>query len=172
MHGHFGVFRVDATLLVLAEFLGEDDVVTDLLANRLLDLVALELDQLVLDDIVLLELVPVLLALVEQYGVSEVEQGCVVGAEVLVHDSLVDDDLLALLAVGPVVVELEGLDELVFVVGVPLVGLDDWHAALIGLDDVHGEVLHVVLVVLRDQVTLDCDGLLILLVILIGVVVS
>lgn len=121
----------------LAELLGEDDVVADLLADGLLDLVALEFDELVLDDVVLLELVPVLLPLVKQNGVSEVQQRSVVGAEVFVHDSLVDDDLLAPLAVGPVVVELQGLHELVLVVGVPLVGLNDWHAALVSLDDVH-----------------------------------
>lgn len=51
----------------------EDDVVADLLTNGLLNLISLELKELVLDDVVLLELVPVLLSFVEQNGVSKME---------------------------------------------------------------------------------------------------
>lgn len=89
------------------------------------------------------------------------EERSVVGAEVLVHHSLVDDDLFSLLAIGPVVVELEGLNELVLAVGVPFICLDDWHATLICLDDVHREIFNIVLIILGDQVTLDSDDLLI-----------
>ena len=77
------------------------------------------------------------------------------------HDSLVDDDLLSLFAVGPVVVELQGLHELVLAVGIPLVGLDNWHATLICLNDVHREILNIILTILRNQITLDSDNLFI-----------
>lgn len=77
------------------------------------------------------------------------------------HHSLVNDDLLSLLAIGPVVVELQSLHELVLVVGIPLVCLDYWHATLVCLNDIHGEILHIVLVVFCNQVTLDSDYLLI-----------
>lgn len=82
------------------------------------------------------------------------EERCVVSAEILMHNSLVDDDLLSLLAVGSVVVELQGLHKLVLVVGVPLVGLDNGHAPLVRLDDVHREILDIVLIVLCNQITL------------------
>ena len=89
------------------------------------------------------------------------EQRSVIGAEILVHHSLVDDDLLSLLAISPVVVELQSLHELVLVVGIPLVCLDNWHATLVCLNDIHREILHIVLVVFRNQITFDSDNLLI-----------
>ena len=73
------------------------------------------------------------------------EQRGVVGAEIFVHHSLVHDDLLSLLAIGPVVVELEGLDELVLAVGIPFIGLNNWHATLVGLNDVHREIFDIIL---------------------------
>lgn len=102
------------------------------------------------------------------------EQRSVIGAEILVHHSLVDDDLLSLLAIGPVVVELEGLDELVLAVGVPFIGLDDWHATLVRLNDVHREILDIVLVVFSYQITFHSNDLLFLrvLVVLVCVVLS
>lgn len=98
------------------------------------------------------------------------EERSVVGTEVLVHHSLVDDDLFSLLAIGPIVVELEGLNELVLAVGIPLISLNDWHATLVCLDDVHREILNIVLIVLGDQVTLHRDDLLIVRVVFICVV--
>ena len=102
------------------------------------------------------------------------EQRSVICAEILVHHSLVDDDLLSLLAIGPVVVELEGLDELVLAVGIPFIGLDDWHATLVRLNDVHREILYIVLVVFSYQITLHSNDLLFLrvLVVLVCVVLS
>lgn len=90
------------------------------------------------------------------------------------HHSLVDDDLLSLLAIGPVVVELESLDELVLAVGIPFIGLDNWHAALVRLDDVHREILNIVLVVFSYQITLHSNDLLFVrvLVVLVCVVLS
>ena len=75
------------------------------------------------------------------------------------HNALVDNDLFSLFAVGSIIVELQGLHELVLVVRVPLIGLDDGHAPLVRLDDVHGEILYVVLKVLSNQVTFHRYGL-------------
>lgn len=80
---------------------------------------------------------PIFFSLIEQDGVTKMQKRSVIGTEVLVHNSFVNDNLFPLGAVGPVVVELECLHKLVLAVGIPLIGLDDWHAALIGLDDVH-----------------------------------
>ena len=52
-------------LLPLAELLRENDVVADLLSDWLLNLIALQLNELVLDDIVLLQFVPVLFSFIE-----------------------------------------------------------------------------------------------------------
>ena len=113
-------------------------MVADLLTDGLLNLVPLELKQLIFDDVVLLEFVPIFLPLVEQNRVSKMEKGSVVGAEVFVHHSFVNDDLLSLLAISSIVVKLEGFDEFVLIVGIPLVCLNNWHASLVGLDNVHG----------------------------------
>lgn len=89
------------------------------------------------------------------------------------HHSLVNDDLFSLLAISSVVVELQCLNELVLVVGIPLVSLHNWHAALVSLDNVHGKIFDVVLVVLCNQITLDSDNLfLLLLLILVSVILS
>ena len=100
------------------------------------------------------------------------EERGIIGAEILVHHSLVDNDLLSLLAIGSVVVELEGLDELVLAVGIPLISLNDWHATLIGLNDIHREIFDIILVVLGDQITFHSDHLLIVRVIFVRVVLS
>ena len=88
------------------------------------------------------------------------EQRSVIGAEILVHHSLIDNDLLSLLAIGPVVVELEGLDELVLAVGIPFICLDNWHATLVRLNDVHREILYIVLIVFSYQITLHSNDFL------------
>jgi len=54
---------------------------------------------------------------------------------------MVDNDLLAELAVSLEIVEPQSFDELCFVVNIPLEGLYVRHAALGSLDDVHGEIL-------------------------------
>lgn len=56
---------LNTCLLGTTELLREDDVVTNLLADWLLDLVAFELQQLVLDNIILLEFVPIFFSLIE-----------------------------------------------------------------------------------------------------------
>ena len=102
------------------------------------------------------------------------EQRSVIGAEILVHHSLIDNDLLSLLAIGPVVVELEGLDELVLAVGIPFICLDNWHATLVRLNDVHREILYIVLIVFSYQITLHSNDFLFIrvLVVLVCVVLS
>ena len=89
------------------------------------------------------------------------------------HHSLVHDDLFSLFAISSVIVELQCLDELVLVVGIPLVSLYNWHATLVGLDYVHRKIFDVILVVLCNQITLDSDNLfLLLLLILVSVILS
>ena len=102
------------------------------------------------------------------------EQRSVIGAEILVHHSLIDNDLLSLLAIGPVVVELEGIDELVLAVGIPFICLDNWHATLVRLNDVHREILYIVLIVFSYQITLHSNDFLFIrvLVVLVCVVLS
>ena len=78
------------------------------------------------------------------------------------HHSLVDDDLLPLLAIGPVVVELEGLHELVLAVGIPFIGLNDWHAALVRLNNIHREIFDIILEVFSYQITFHSNDLLFL----------
>ena len=102
------------------------------------------------------------------------EQRSVIRAEILVHHSLIDNDLLSLLAIGPVVVELEGLDELVLAVGIPFICLDNWHATLVRFNDVHREILYIVLIVFSYQITLHSNDFLFIrvLVVLVCVVLS
>jgi hypothetical protein len=69
--------------------------------------------------------VPILLPLIKKNGIAKMEQRSVVGPKILMHDSFVDNNLFLLLAIGPVVVELEGLNKLVLVVGIPLISFDN-----------------------------------------------
>jgi len=155
-----------------SELLREHDVISDFLADRLLNLVTLKFDEVVLDYVILLELVPVFLSLVEDDCVSEVQDRSIIGPEVLVHHTFIHNELLLQLTICSVVIELEGLHELSLVVGVPLEGLNDWHATLVGLNDVHRQVLDVILVVFGNDVTSNCDFLLVVFVVLAVVVVS
>ena len=115
-------------------------------------------------------------SLVEKDEVSKEENTAIPHVEVVVHDGLIDDDLLLERAIFDsflsVVVELKSLLELLLGVHIVLVGLDDWHAALTGLDDLELEITDEVIVVLKWNVRLDCDGLSVLFLISSGVEVT
>jgi hypothetical protein len=64
MHRDFPLLA-EGVLLVHTELFGEDDVVTNLLSNWLLNLIALELHEFILYNVVLLKFVPVLLSFVK-----------------------------------------------------------------------------------------------------------
>ena len=100
------------------------------------------------------------------------QDGGILGPELWVQNSLINDELSLQLAVGSVVVEFESLYELLLMICVSFKSLDDGHTSLISLDNVHGKVLDVVLVVLCDQVRSDGDAFLVLFVVLTIVVVS
>jgi len=115
---------------------------------------------------------PVLLSLIKQNAVSKMQKRSIVGPELVAHDTFVDNNLFFEFAGVLVTVELESLHEFVFVISIPLECLDDGHAALVRLDDLHRQVLHIILVVLGDQVTLHGYDFMVIPFVLPGVVVA
>lgn len=57
----------------------------------------------------------------------------IVVMEIVMHDTIINDKLLGELAIRSVVIELQGFDEFVLTVSVPLESFDDWKASLVGL---------------------------------------
>lgn len=145
-------------------------MIPDFFSNWLGDLITLDFFKATCGDIILLKLVPILLSLVEDDGVAEMQQGDIVALEVVVHHTLVDDDLLCEGAVASIGIELEGLIKLVFVIGIVLESFDDWHTSLVGLNDLHGQIFYEVVFVFCGQETADSDCLALVFVVL-GVVV-
>ena len=126
-------------------------MISDLFSDWLFDIVAWDLFELVCDDIILLQLVPVLFSLVENNTVSEMEEGSIKSSELWAHDSLVDNDLVLEFAVSLIVVELECLDKLLVVVSIELISLNNWHASLVGLYDLHAQIFDEVFVFFCNQ---------------------
>ena len=156
----------------LAEFDGEHNVISNFLSNGLLDCIFRQFGKLILDDVIFLKLVPIFFSQIKDDAVTKVQNGCVFGPKLSVHNSLIDDELLLELAGVSVVIELESLHELLLMICVSLKSLDDGHTSLICLDDIHGQVLNVILVVLSDQIRPDGDLLLVVFVVLAVVVIS
>lgn len=96
---------------------------------------------------------PILFSFVKQDTVTEMEDGCIIGSELFIHYSFIDNDLLFELAVSPIVIKLECLNEFVLAVRIPFKCLDNWHAPLIRLNDLHGKIFDIILIVFCDQVT-------------------
>ena len=172
VHALFFMFHLILVFSTASKLFGEHYMISYLLADGLFDLVTFQLHGVVLDHIVHIQFVPVLLPLVKDNRVSEMQERCVVSSKIFMHHSFVDNNLTRQFAISPIIVKLERLDELVLVVGVPLESLDDGHAPLVGLDDIHGEVFHIVLVVLGDEVTPYCDVHLVFLVVLAIVILT
>ena len=141
-------------------------MVFDAIIDWLLQDEFFKLDQFILNDIVLHELVPFILSLVENDRVAEMEYRGVIGLEIVVHETCVSDELSPQPTVAPVIVELETLNKLVLVVGVPLESFNDWHATLISLNDVHGKIFYVVRAILQEQVGHNVDFLFVILVVI------
>ena len=111
------------------------------------------------NDVVALQLQPSLLPLIKQDAISKMKRADIKGAVGVIHPAFVNQNLLQQLAVLPVVVEFDGLDELGLVVRICLVRLDHWHVALLCLDDVHRQVSQIFLLISRLQETLDLNYL-------------
>lgn len=141
-------------------------MVFDAIIDWLLQDELFKLDQFILNDIVLHELVPFILSLVENDRVTEMEYRGVIGLEIVVHETCVSDELSPQPTVAPVIVELETLNKLVLVVGVPLESFNDWHTTLISLNDVHGKIFYVVRAILQEQVGHNVDFLFVILVVI------
>ena len=97
----------------LAEFLGEDWVVNNLIWIWNLDLIVWNLFELASDHVELLELEPAAAASVEDDVVLEMQRTNIKRPILLIHKASVNLDLLKQFAIILVVVELEGLDEIV-----------------------------------------------------------
>jgi len=140
-------------LSLLPELFGEDGVVTNVILLGHLDLVLGDLLLAAFDDIIHLKLQPPLGSLIENDAVAEVQGAHVERAVLVVHPTVVDQELLLALSVVAVVVELDGLNEFCVVVSVDFVRLNHRHVALLRLNDVHRQVLQVLLFISRFKET-------------------
>jgi hypothetical protein len=117
-----------------SKLLREHDVISEsFISDWLSNLITFKFIFLFGKNIVLHEFVPVLFSFVEQNGVSKMKKRNIVVMEIVMHDTIINDKLLGELAIRSVVIELQGFDEFVLTVSVPLESFDDWKASLVGL---------------------------------------
>lgn len=115
---------------------------------------------LVFNDVILLQLQPFVISYVENNEIFEMERTYVKCFVSVVHDSLVNLDLVKQLAVVLVVIELDGLDEIVRIMVVVFICLYEWNIALLRLNDVKCHVPQVTLIIHGDNLARHLDNFL------------
>lgn len=153
-------------LLFKTERLGEDRMIPDIISLRHLNLIRFDLLKLLFHDIITLQLEPFFVSYVEKHLVSEMKGTNVICSVSSIHHTFVNLELLNKSSVFSVVIELDGLYEILLlttwiIIGILFIGLDDWHISLLSLNDIHRKISQVVLVVLSLQETLDKDCFLV-----------
>ena len=124
------------------------------LSLRHLDLIACYFLLLFLDDIITLKLKPFFITNVEDNFVTIMKGTDIKSPVSGVHDSIINFELAFKSSIFSIIVELDGLDEVLLLIRVIriicifLISLDNGHISLLCLDDIHRKVFQVVSIVL------------------------